>query len=169
MDTLILVNGGDLPIVKTNVFLTPTGLMDMIGEFYKLKMSDAQKEQVYQKLTGVVKGVDENAEFPSSYKDASKDTGFSSVLGGFTVDYTKTLILLMLFINTEAMLKRLGDVIQMEANYQSTKGRIDIYDFDLDKSYTYLRASGSFSTNEFIKLSDSGNLSSTRRVVYRGY
>ena len=75
----------------------------------------------------------------------------------------------MLFINTEAMLKRLGDVIQMEANYQSTKGRIDIYDFDLDKSYTYLRASGSFSTNEFIKLSDSGNLSSTRRVVYRGY
>ncbi|MCI9349698.1 MAG: hypothetical protein HFF83_10800 [Oscillibacter sp.] len=169
VDTLILVNGGDLPIVKTKVFLTPTGLADMIGEFYKLKMSDAQKEQVYQKLTGVVKGVDENAKFPSSYKDASKDTGFSSVLGGFTVDYTKTLILIMLFINTEAMLKRLGDVIQMEANYQSTKGRIDIYDFDLDKSYTYLRASGSFSTNEFIKLSDSGNLSSTRRVVYRGY
>lgn len=169
VDTLILVNGGDLPIVKTKVFLTPSGVIDMIGNFYKLKMKDSDKEKVYSKVSDILSGHGKGAQFPKTYEEASKSAGSSTLLNGFKVDYTQTLILIMLFINTESMLKRLGDVIQMEAGYQAAKGRIDTYDFDLDKSYTYLRASGSFSTNEFIKLSDSDNLNSTKRVVYRGY
>lgn len=172
VDTLILVNSGDLPVIKTKVFLTPSGVVDMIGKFYHLTLSDDQKNKAYKEVVGVMSGLGSDSSFASSYGDAASAFGTggdSDVLDTFSIDYTQTLILIMLFISTESMLKRLGDVIQMEAAYQASEGRIDTYNFDLDKSYTYLRASGSFSTNEFIKLSDSDNLNSTKRVVYRGY
>jgi len=40
--------------------------------------------------------------------------------------------------------------------------------FDLGKSYTYLRSSGNFTSNEFMKISNSP-WNSTKRVMYRGY
>lgn len=85
------------------------------------------------------------------------------------MDYTQNLILIMLFLNTEGMLKRLADVIQMEATYNAATGGTATYQFNLSNSFTYLRASGSFSTNEFIRLSDGDGLNSPVRVVYRGY
>lgn len=78
------------------------------------------------------------------------------------------LIIIMLFSNSNALINRLADVIQMEASYNAAT-RIDSYVFDLDKSFTYLRASGSFSTNEFIKLSNASKIYSKERIVYRGY
>lgn len=90
------------------------------------------------------------------------------MVDAFSVDYTKTLVLIMMFCGSDDMLRRLGDVIQMEAACKA-KNTIGSYDFNLDHSYTYLRASGHFDAHEFIKLSDTGILTSTDRVVYRGY
>lgn len=171
MDTLILVNSGELPIFKTKAYLTPSGVVDLVGAFFKLKLSDDQKNEAYREVVGVMSGLGRDSEFAGSYADAVSafgSGGESTLLKGFKIDYTQILIIIMLFINTESMLKRLGDVIQMEANYNSTGG-IDAYQFDLSNSYTYLRASGKFSTNEFITLSDGSNLNSPERVVYRGY
>ena len=77
------------------------------------------------------------------------------------------MILLMLFFGTEGMLKRLADVIQMEATYNAEENGLG--NFNLSNSFTYLRASGSFTTNEFIRLSDGDGLNSPVQVVYRGY
>lgn len=49
----------------------------------------------------------------------------------------------------------------MEAENHGASG------FDLDKSFMYLRASGHFSANEFIKLSDADWKSTTRVVLQR--
>lgn len=166
-DTLILVNSGSIPIVKTKGYLTPSGIVDLVGAFYHLKLKEDQKNDLYQKVAGVMSGTGMHSEFAASYRDFTPDPGSSSLLDNFEFDYTKTLILIMLFISTEGMLKRLADVIQMEATYNAEENGPG--SFNLSNSFTYLRASGSFSSNEFIRLSDGDGLNSPVRVVYRGY
>lgn len=170
VDTLILVNKGDVPIIKTIIYLTPSGVGDLIKAFYHLSLTEDQKNQSYKEVVGAMSGMGSGSEFAQSYGDAVSafGTGEASWVSGFKIDYTQTLILIMLFINTESMLERLGDVIQMEAAYNEA-GEGGSYTFDLDKSFTYLRSSGSFTSSEFIRLSNTGILNSTNRVVYRGY
>lgn len=166
-DTLILVNGGDIPIVKTKAYLTPSGIVDLVGAFYHLNLKEDQKETLYQHVAGVMSPTGTDSSFAASYRDFTPDLGSSSLLDSFKFDYTNTLILLMLFFGTEGMLKRLADVIQMEATYNAEENGLG--SFNLSNSFTYLRASGSFATNEFIRLSDGDGLNSTVRVIYRGY
>lgn len=172
VDTLILVNGGDVPIVKTKVYLTPSGVMDLVSAFFKLSLTDDQKNEAYKQVVEVAGAGFVDEQFADDYASAvsafgtSKSSKFSQAM---TFNYTKQLILIMmLFVNSDTMLDRLADIIQMECSYDSVN-RIDKYTFDLDQSYTYLRASGSFTTNEFIKISNDSSLNSTQRVVYRGY
>lgn len=167
VDTLILVNGGNVPIIKSKAYLTPSGIPDMAQAFVHLKLTDAQKNHVYNQSIYALQDVFPDADFSETFGESA--AGGSELLKMFTIDYTQMLIITMLFIDTNGLLTRLGDVIQMEAAYNASEGRIDTYGFDLDKSFTYLRASGSFTANEFIQLSDSGGLSSTQRIVYRGY
>ena len=87
----------------------------------------------------------------------------------FEFDYTKSLqILMLLTVGTEKMLRRLADIIEMESAYQATKGA-GTYLFNLDKSFTYLRASGSFTSGVFIKIGEDSELTSNKRVIYNGY
>lgn len=171
VDSVILVNGGDLPIVKLRAYLTPSGIPDLLDAFTTLTIPDGTKNDMYTKAKKVLG--EEGSSLPESYQAAVKAAGSgigSKLANGFTVNYTQTLILIMLFLpSPETMLRRLGDVVQMEAVYHAAHSGIATYGFDLDKSYTYLRASGSFTANEFIRLSDTGALNSTNRVIYRGY
>ena len=172
VDTLILVNSGTIPIFKTKVYLTPSGITDLISAFLHLKLTDAQKNEAYKKVVQVAGAGFVDEQFADDYSSAVSafGTGQSSTLSQtMTFDYTKQLILIMmLFKNSNTMLDRLADVVQMECSYDAAN-RIDQYTYNLDNSFTYLRASGSFTTNEFIKISEDSGLNSTNRVVYRGY
>lgn len=171
VDTLILVNGGNIPIAKMKLYLTPTGIPNLIEAFVHLKLTEAQKNKVYQEVTGVMKTGDGNTDFPEDFAGAKETFGprYPKIVDSITFDYTKTLLIVMMFKNSNTLLDRLADVIQMESTYNAVANQIDTYVFDLDKSYTYLRVSGSFTTNEFIKISNSPGLTSTERIVYRGY
>lgn len=167
VDTVVLVNGGNVPIVKTKIYLTPTGFMSLIEEFVKVKMTNAQKSKIYDSARNALGGSKES--FPEDYETAEKLASNGKVVDSITFDYTKTIMLIMMLFNkSDVMVNRLADVIEMEAMYNA-KTQIDSYAFDLDKSYTYLRASGKFSANEFIKISDSSSFLSPERIVYRGY
>lgn len=175
-DTLLLVNGGEIPIIKTTPYLTPSGILDFAGEFSNLSLNDAQKAQVNGELKGLLENVTvDGDDVVSRYESAIKDAKPSASGGGsklsklFTLKYTQMLILAMMFKSADGLLRRLGDVIQMEASYNALEGGTAVQSFDLAKSFTYLRASGSFSTNEFIRLSDTDALHSPNRVIYRGY
>ena len=68
------------------------------------------------------------------------------------------------------MLDRLSNIIEMEAveyknNVDSSPNKL----FDLDYSYTYIRTQASFTTNEFIKLSNKQGINCKERIVYKGY
>ena len=171
VDTIILVNGGDVPIIKNVLYLTPSGIMDFIGAFLKISLSDAVKNDIYKSVVNVMSGGKASNDYAQNYADAvSTFGGGSPFMKTLTIDYTKTLIIYMaVFVKKEKLLERLADVIQMEASYQNAVNRIDAYTFNLDKSYTCVRASGSFSANEFIKVSEFAGLDSSKRVVYRGY
>lgn len=178
VDAILMVNGSDIPIIKLTIYLTPSGLVELVKEIVKIPLSKSERSKVEDGVNGVIDNSDtaagkvslENNPTTQTKPDSGSDLG-KDVLNAFSVDYTQTLILIMgLFCTEKDMLKRLGDVIQMEATTAaSASNRIGSYSFDLDHSYTYLRASGHFDSHEFIKLSDTGILTSTKRVVYRGY
>ncbi len=67
------------------------------------------------------------------------------------------------------MLNRLADIVEMESveNLKNNgKGEV----FNLDYSYTFLRAEGAFSTNMFIPIKEmSENVSIKKRLIYKGY
>ena len=176
VDTLILVNSGSIPIIKTKVYLTPSGIPDLISKFLKLSLTEAQKNTAYQKVIKVASIGQASDSFAENYadaissniKDPELETG-NKFTESWDFDYTKTLILVMtLFTSTDKMVSRLADIVQMEGSYDAVN-RIDRYTFNLDQSFTYLRATGTFETNEFIKISNGTGLNSKERVVYRGY
>lgn len=177
VDTLILVNSGSIPIIKTKVYLTPSGIPDLISAFLSLSLDEAQKNTAYQKVVKVATLGEASDKFAENYadaissgiKDPDLETG-NKFTETWEFDYTKTLIIVMtLFTSTDKMVNRLADIIQMEASYNAKATGIARYTFDLDQSYTYLRASGTFEANEFIKISNGTGLNSKERVVYRGY
>lgn len=177
VDTLILVNSGSIPIIKTKVYLTPSGIPDLISAFFKLSLTEAQKNTAYQKVVKVASVGQASDQFAENYADAISsgisdpdlNAGGNAFTESWDFDYTKTLILIMtLFTNTDKMVSRLADIVQMEGSYDAVN-RIDRYTFNLDQSYTYLRATGTFEANEFIKISNGTGLNSKERVVYRGY
>ena len=75
---------------------------------------------------------------------------------------------MFLLTSSNKLVTRLANVIQMEASYNASKG-VATYGFNLDNSYTYLRAAGNFSSNMFIQIGDSDTLNSEYRVIYNGY
>lgn len=161
IDTVILANGGSVAIKKDTAYLTPTGIIDLIGAISTLKLNDTQKNDIYTKAveTSGAQGLSPTYTKPNSNKIIEKIN---------SINYTKMLIIMMMFTNYKTLLNRLSDVIQMEASYNAAT-RIDSYVFDLDKCFTYLRASGNFTTNQFIKISNSSKIYSKNRIVYRGY
>ena len=170
VDTFILLNGGQVPIIKTKIYLTPSGIESLISAFYGLKLTSDQKNEAYKQVINVMSSGTVDESYSENYADAVSafGTSKSTLMNEVTFDYTKTLIIIMMFKNSNVLLDRLADIIQMEGTYYA-KSENKNYIFDLDNSYTYLRASGKFSANEFIKISGSGILNSTNRIVYRGY
>lgn len=173
VDTIIMVNGGDVPILKKTVYFTPSGLSDLIDKIVKIPLTEDAKKSMEKGLNDTIKETVPGGK-TVSLKDnpttQAKPSTKDKVRNAFSIDYTQTLILIIMVLGSEDMLKRLGDVIQMEATTAaSSSNKIGSYSFNLDHSYTYLRASGHFDSHEFIKLSDTGILTSTKRVVYRGY
>ncbi len=157
IDTILLVNGGEVRLVKTKVYLTPSGIFDLITSFSKLKLNTAQAEQLKKDL-GVT--------------DTKSSSGGTDVGKYFTVDYSKTLfIIMLLFTPRKKMLSRLSNIIEMEAVEYMNNNKVVASNglFDLDYSYTYIRTEATFTMNEFIPVSGEAIGFNKKRVVYKGY
>lgn len=188
IDTVILVNKGEIPIIKNFVYLSPTGLPRLLEKVCTLAVSDALKQSLYEKSTEVATNVNNKAsEFALEHADFTNDQKLSyerydyykqdlnaeqkenKIRDMFNMDYTKSIqIFMLLFGNNEKIVKRLADIIQMEATY-NVYNKKQGYTFNLDKSYTYIRASGSFSSGVFMKVADETSYNSKNRVMYNGY
>lgn len=176
-DTLLLVNGEKVPILKLKtVYITPTGMGKFIQKISSLKLSTESLSKIKSDLSSTYQ-----SEEMSDAVAAFTTDGSSSHLDDASVpeesefldfDYSKYMFIsILIFPSEKKLLSRLSDVIQMECienqinNAEETDPK-----FNINRSYTYIRTSASFTTNEFIKLSTSDGLLDTQeRIMYRGY
>lgn len=182
VDCIILCNGGTIPMLKSFVYLSPKGIGKLLEAVTSLTLSKEIKQSLYEDSVKQVISLEDRMERQSGgyarwdnyyppYNDhaaqeAKRDGKFSNV---FTWDYTKSLQMVMLLTRrSSTMLDRLADIIEMEAAYDASKGGAT-YLFNLDKSFTYLRASGSFTSDFFIRIGNDDEVSTEKRVVYNGY
>lgn len=176
LDTTFLCHGGDIKYVKTKVYLSVAGMDECVKQIAHISLSDSMRDKLSSITATAYVGRnadgEEMAEIRSKFyaglnEAGQKPTTTDKIKSAVTFDYTKVLMLYMLFVGSDTMLKRLSDIIQMEATWNERKTKLTT-NFDLGQSYTYLRASGSFTSSQFIQIAE-GDLSSTERIVYRGY
>ena len=169
LDTIILANGGTLPLFKSYVFLTPDGVLKLVDKITSIPLSDKEKQAMFEDGSDAFYELDPNINFKryEEYVDTENNrSGLAKFTDNFTVDYTKTLQLLLLFFRSnDTLISRLSDIIEMEGRYKFRNSFV----YNLDKSYTYIRSSGSFTSNLFLPLSDVTDLTSRESVIYNGY
>lgn len=188
IDTVLLVNNATVPIIKSKIYLTPSGIPELLSKIIGMGFSQANKEKLYNKsaetIGALTKSNDTN--YASTYKDAvsayekekpgintegAMPDAVSKLTNSFVYTYTSKLFIIMLFVGNSTMAKRFADIVQMEATYNVAVDRKvgNDYVFDLHEAYTYVRASGQFEMTPFLSAADALGLIASERVVYRGY
>lgn len=184
VDASILASGGEVSLVKKHLFLSPEGVPDLIEQFTFVKLSDASKTKVIQKVAEATKTG--YTYTPKPKVDLTKDQDkpiidwdkYKSGLASFT--YTEYSAILMMFILPESKsLARLADLIQCESTMrnqttgaslsQQTSGEYS--KFNINKAYTTLRISASGKLKPLLPVAamTSGGRMSVNSVLYRGY
>lgn len=123
VDTLLLVNAKSVPIFKTTLYVTPTGLPKVFKALTSLDLSDAAKKKLNENYATLVTGGGKKYEEIAPAKNSESESGtWPKVRDAVNFTYTKMMILALLFCRTDETLARLADVIQMEAAYNANGG-----------------------------------------------
>lgn len=166
-DTILLVNGAEVPLIETTIYLTPSGLPVLLEGLQSIvKFTPDDKEALKTGLTGAFGAGGDSYDYQSALNQ-SKGIQLSKGIQGLTkFNYREHCFMLMLLtVTKEQQFARLKNLIQMETTYHYR----DSYQFDLRKSYTYLQAEASVHVRQmFPSLIDSSLLRAERKV-YRGY
>lgn len=143
MDVLLLVNGGEVDIVKTKCFLTAGGLTEFTEALLNLV---SENEQLRAEIENSVKG-----KLESVTKDKLKDGKEGTTDKGNKVDVgvgyeTLVMLLLVLYVDDDVMINRLGDIIELETT--------EYYDgnFKMKNTYATISISADVSFDSFFDL-----------------
>ena len=183
IDTLLMVWGQEIPLVKTIVYLTPSGLSyllkdakgivpnDILAEYQKgQKKTAAGSDPPAQETTEPSVSLDKDEpKKTDTDKNKNNEEKKPKNSGYLYVSYEDFLFFSMSLIPTDTLLKRFADIVEMEANWDARHSLDGTALFDLDYAYTYVRASGSFRMSEFIPSPQIPGFTSKKRVIYRGY
>ena len=181
LDTVFLVNGADAEIIKKTVYITPSGIPQLISNFSSIAMTKASQKKITEKACKAYKisieEANKKAETTKSIFD--KDKYVKKLLA---FDYTEhSLLLMLLFGNEKTYLKRLADLIQCEMTMRNRvdKSTItnqvteDYTDFNIYQAYSTIRVQAKGKVKQLLplpKLSDVNVFDRTlNRIVYRGY
>ena len=142
-DTVLLVNGSEqVCFVKRSCYLTPTGvdnfltaLTDVISKSDAIK--DSAKDTMSQAISGKLGAKAPNVQFMDGVLKSGYDT--------------HCLILLMFTTTTDDMLRRLANIVQLEANYHYTQSDTP-YTVDIARAYTGISASADAEFDSFIRI-----------------
>lgn len=182
VDALLLVNGGRVPLLKTKLFLSPSGFPGLIESIFSLNVSKDMKAELSKGCIDFMSAGTTGGNFSERYSNAiasgisDPNAGKSSkALDAVNLTYTKIMVLILLFRRTDETLARLADIIQMEAAYYANGGAdggggsSGGGSFSLNNSYTYIRSSGSFSGAYVFSPEKAPWASQGKHIVYRGY
>jgi len=176
-DMLVLVNGGDVSLLKTTVFLTPTGLPKLVSSLVSNKFVDIKESS--NKAMKKMFAVTDDAKYNDHMQAAKKNTPTSAAPSTpkipipdlFMLNYRNHCFLLMLAIPKEVeQLARIQNIIQMEGyyHYRHTMGGRP---FDLKNAYAAISSETTATVKQFMGMPTLSNTSlfTVRRVQMRGY
>jgi len=180
LDTFILANGGDIGIYKKTLFLTPSGVPELLKKFSTIVQFTKAEEK---ELTNKIKNKLNMETKPDKIKtpDTEFDRSMSKFVEGLIeLDYLDHVLIFMILCgNTDKYLKRLQDIIEMERTYynrhggSTASGRVsgEYKTFNIDRAYTTMRmhVHGDFQFLLPIPSLSGQSPLSTDRVMYRGY
>lgn len=192
-DTIFLVNGGKVNVVKSEIYLTPSGLPELIGGLTSLKLTPALKEKITNKACKAYKIEAEKSTIESKANAISAekktDTGDKKIidtekyLNGLTAfDYAEHCLFLMLILGNEGKyLLRLADLIQCEMTMYNHLDKAtasqqitgEYKKFNIYHAYSTVRVNVTGTLTQMLPLPAMSNGSifdrSFDRVIYRGY
>ncbi len=157
LDMLLLVNGGKVNLIKSDIYLSAKGILIFTKDFINAvdAMSSIAKVEG-MKPDELKKGLEECIK-----SEASTGGDFKVELN---VTYTENMLLLMLLsAKKEDKLKRMQNLVQMEA-------RVKNPDFQLSKAYTYIKADAKCKLKPMLNVGFANNgyidVSNTRYLGY---
>lgn len=184
LDCYVLVNGESVPLYKTSIYLSPSGVFDLAEVISSIAITDSKKTELTKKLQtwSGVEVSEKKSSKPSTTDNSKKPIIDVSKWGEeiLALDYTEhSLLLMSLFGSDDTYLERLADLIQCEMTQRNLVSNVTIqqgitgeyYDFNIDEAYTALRVHATGSTVQVLPVPSLSTNSMFRfnRVVYRGY
>lgn len=149
-DTILLVNGGTVDLIRSQCYLTPVKIPDFLETLTDVIVSNAQlSAAVKNEIDGNLKVkmkeyIDENNYEPSSDVDSLMDGD------GTQIDYRTTMLLLLfLAVDPADQIRRLQDIIRMETEqYYIDQGKT----FRFGATYTALEIAANVTFYPFFDL-----------------
>lgn len=174
-DTMVLVNGGEIPVIKSDPYLTVGGIPDLIQEFTNIKFNDENIE----KIEGKVSEISGFSIYQTNKDRHEADTSYAENL--MKLDYTQySLLMMLVFASEDTCLLRLSDLIQTESTaYRLDPAHVSLSDrvlgtqkdFSIDESYTSLKVTASGSLVQLLPVPalSAASVFRVEREIYRGY
>ena len=164
VDTILLVNGADVDLYSSQIFLTPSGVPVMLNEFItmkSLKLDGKEQEKIQKQLEKLthVKGV-----------SGSGGSGYAAGLRKF--NYTEHMFLLLTIIgDKDESIQRYQEIITMEKENTMYHAGAAGDSFSLSNAYTRLHAQSSGTMKNLLPIPSLSSRSPFRmeREIYRGY
>jgi hypothetical protein len=171
VQTILLVNGKDQPLIPTKVYLTPSGLPELLMALVSFcKLTNAEKEKLSNKMIDVCTGSEDDYEYQMKLLQGDGSAAAGGIISSITDlsyrDYC--MIWMMITVTEESMVARLQNVIQMETLYYYTQKKAS-YTFDLRNCFTYLDTQAEMNINQVMPSLLNSDLFLVKRQQYRGY
>lgn len=152
-DTVLIVKGGEVDLVKSKCFLTPTGIADLVDAYAELGVSEVLTSTL-NSVQGDLENLDKDASVSST--DSAENGGSNDDIFKFGYD-DHLLLCMVLAVKKDQILTRFANLIQIEAKqHYSTHGGKP---FDINKAYTCVTCDATVTYYPFISIFEAAGLS----------
>jgi len=165
-DAILLVNGQNVPLAKTKINLTPSGIASFISKIVNIGITSTAAESALMDAFGTAKN---DPKYQSKLKETT--VGGTTNLELLPLDYRAHCLLLMLIAPTEEeQLARIKNIIQMESLYYYKKNK-GYEPFKLTEAYTFINSEVEVKVKNFMPLPtlSTDTLFTAKRQLLRGY
>lgn len=164
IDTMVIVNGGEINILKSCVYLTPSGFPTLLQRLTQFKLTPKEQSEITDTFKSNVRNsVKDKTGHRINFKKAGEGYGKDndSVL---IMSYRLCMFILMAIRDKNTLLERFQNIIVMES-------RQHYGNFNIEKSYTYLTATSNGQYKPFLSAAQIYAIFafSKSRVITRGY
>lgn len=172
VQTVLLVNGKDQPLIPTEVYLSPSGLPKLVMDLiWFCKLTTKQSEELSDKMIAAVEKSEGEYDYQSKLLEYQSGGDPTTQQAKLSLDFSYKdycFVVLLLSVTTEQQIARLANLIQMETLCYYTNQKKE-FTFDLRKSYTYLHTNVDAGINQIMPSLIDSSLFTVKRDHYRGY